>query len=219
MKHDQSVVTGYWNKVASSFDSIYTGEGRSGLLRFLDRSLRKDMSQRFEWVLERGSDVHGQAICDIGCGSGRFVVEFAKRGANRVVGVDPAADMLRLAGELVEREGVATPCEFVEADVLDYRPSASFDLVIAIGLWDYILDPTQRLRRIRDISKGKFLSAWPRFWTWRMPVRKVRLQYLLGCPVYFYRRPRVCELLQESGFKVTSCTTVGKLFCVEALPV
>ena len=218
MKHNQSVVTGYWNKTASSFDSIYTGQGRSGLLRLLDRSLRKDMYQRFEWVMERSGDVTGQSICDIGCGSGRFVTEFAKRGATRVVGVDPAAEMLQLAGELVHRDGTAAACEFVQADVLDYAPGESFDLVIAIGLWDYISQPTDRLRRIRAITRGRFLSAWPRFWTWRMPVRKLRLQYLLGCPVYFYRSPQVRQLLGQAGFEVLSCVTIGKLFCVEAAP-
>ena len=218
MKHNQSVVTGYWNKTASSFDSIYTGEGRSGLLRLLDHSLRKDMYQRFDWVMERAGDVKGRSICDIGCGSGRFVTEFAKRHAGRVVGVDPADEMLQLARELVRRDGTAPVCDFVQADVLNFTPSESFDLVIAIGLWDYIPDPLERLRRIRAITTGKFLSAWPRLWTWRMPIRKVRLQYLLGCPVYFYRSPQVRQLLGQAGFEVLSSVAIGKLFCVEAAP-
>jgi hypothetical protein len=50
-------------------------------------------------------------------------------------------------------------------------------------------------------------------------VRIVRLQYIQGCPVYFFRRPRVEQMLRESGFEVVRCDTVGKLFCVEARPV
>jgi len=52
--------------------------------------------------------------------------------------------------------------------------------------------------------------------TWRMPVRKVRLQYILGCPVYFFRKPQVYKMLEDAGFEVVSCETIGKLFCVEA---
>jgi len=218
MKYDQSVVTDYWDKVAASFDSIYTGKDRSRLLRLLDRSLRKDMYQRFDWVMERAGDLHGQSVCDIGCGSGRFVTEFAKRGASRVVGVDPAPRMLELARELAERDGVADRCDFVQADVLDYAPAEGYDLVIAIGLWDYIAEPTERLRRARSITRGKFLSAWPQFWTWRMPIRKLRLQYILGCPVYFYRVSQIHQVLSRAGFQVTRCLRIGKLFCVESVP-
>ena len=52
-----------------------------------------------------------------------------------------------------------------------------------------------------------------------MPVRKVRLQYIRGCPVYFFRRPQVIQMIEEAGFKVTSCEVVGKLFCVDARTV
>ncbi len=57
--------------------------------------------------MQKCGDVRGKTICDIGCGSGRFVTEFAKRGAARVTGVDVAPDMLKLAQGLVERDGVA----------------------------------------------------------------------------------------------------------------
>jgi len=218
MKHDQSIVTQYWDKVATNFDSIYTGRDRSSVLRFLDRSLRKDMYQRFDWVMEHAGDLEGKSVCDVGCGCGRFVAEFARRGAGRVLGVDPAPRMLELARELVASEGVADKCDFVQADVLDYTAEEEYDLVVAIGLWDYIAEPTERLRRIRSLTRGKFLSAWPRFWTWRMPVRKVRLEYILGCPVYFYRVPQVQEVLNRAGFQVTKLVRVGKLFCVESIP-
>ena len=51
-----------------------------------------------------------------------------------------------------------------------------------------------------------------------MPVRKVRLQYIRGCPVYFFRKPRVFEMLDRAGFEVVHCDAIGKLFCVEARP-
>jgi len=49
-----------------------------------------------------------------------------------------------------------------------------------------------------------------------MPVRKVRLQYIEGCPVYFFRKSQVINMLFEAGFQVVGCETIGKLHCVEA---
>ncbi|MFY9643796.1 MAG: hypothetical protein WAK29_01375, partial [Terriglobales bacterium] len=65
----------YWNDIASDFDAIYTGN--KGLIgRSMDRWLRRDIYQRYEWVMrESGTspDLSGMTVCDIGCGSGRFV--------------------------------------------------------------------------------------------------------------------------------------------------
>jgi len=211
-------VARYWNNIAEEFDSIYTGKNKSGLSRALDRYFRADIYGRFDWVMQNCGDVRGRSICDIGCGSGRFVVEFAKRGADHVSGVDVAPEMIRLAEQLAMANGVADRCDFAVADALNWNPPRKFDITIAIGFWDYIANPVERLRLIRRYTNGRFLSAWPRFWTWRMPVRKVRLEYILGCPVYFFRKPQVYQMLQDAGFRVESCEVVGKLFCVDARP-
>jgi len=210
-------VARYWNNIAEDFDSIYTGKNKSAFRRALDRYFRADIYGRFDWVMQHCGDLRGRSICDIGCGSGRFVTEFARRGAGHVTGVDVAPEMIRLAENLVIRDGVAERCDFAVADVLNWNPTRKFDITIAIGFWDYIANPAERLRLIRRFTTGRFLSAWPRFWTWRMPVRKVRLEYL-GCPVYFFRQPQVYRMLEEAGFGVESCDVVGKLYCVDARP-
>jgi SAM-dependent methyltransferase len=218
MKQDNMPqVARYWNGIAGQFDAIYTGN-KSAAGRALDRWFRRDIYQRFDWVMEVSGDVRGKTVCDIGCGSGRFVSEFARRGAAHITGVDVAPQMIKLASELAARDGVADRCDFHVADVLHWDAAQTYDITIAIGFWDYIREPPERLRRIRGLTREKFLSAWPRFWTWRMPVRKVRLEYIEGCPVYFYRKPQVYGMLEDAGFSVASCRTVGKLFCVEARP-
>lgn len=218
MNHDNiAQVAQYWNRTAADFDAIYSGR-KSVIGRALDRCFRKDMFQRFDWVMNSATDVAGKTVCDVGCGSGRFVAALAKRGAASVVGVDISPEMIALARKLAAVEQVTDRCELVQSDVLDWHTSKTFDLVIAIGFWDYIADPLPRLRLIRALTQGRFLSAWPRRWTWRMPIRKLRLS-LQDCPVYFFSPSRISRLLQQAGFQVSSLRVVGKLYCVEARPL
>lgn len=207
----------FWNDIAVDFDAIYTGKNKSALSRTLDRIFRRDIYERFDWVMRKSGDVRGKTIADIGCGSGRFVAEFAKKGAKHVVGIDVAPNMLKLADDLTKEAGVRDVCEFIHTDVIDWKRDDKFDITIGIGFWDYIADPPARLKIIRKMTNEQFLSAWPRYWTWRMPVRKVRLT-LQGCPVYFFRRQQVYDYLEGAGFRVESCEVVGKLFCVDARP-
>ena len=209
-------IANYWNDIADRFDAIYTGN-KSPIGRGLDRWLRRDIYQRFAWVMrEAGSstDLRGMTICDIGCGSGRFVTSLAKRGA-QVTGVDFAPEMLKLGTQLAEKQGVANRCKYVLSDVLDWKTDERFDLVIAIGFWDYIADPLPRLQVIRTLTKTTFLSAWPRAATLRAAIRKVRLK-VDGCPVYFFTLPQVEDNLKRAGFRVESYDVLGQLFCVRS---
>jgi 2-polyprenyl-3-methyl-5-hydroxy-6-metoxy-1,4-benzoquinol methylase len=208
----------YWNDIAYDFDAIYTGN-KGPIGRSLDRWLRRDIYQRYEWVMKEAgpADLRGMKICDIGCGSGRFVASLAKRGA-QVTGVDFAPDMLKLSAELVEKEGVADRCKFVLSDALNWKTDEKFDLVIAIGFWDYVGDPLPTLKVIRSLTKTTFLSAWPRAGTLRAGIRKVRLK-ADGCPVYFFTLPQVEDLLQRAGFRVESREILGQLHCVKSTAI
>jgi 2-polyprenyl-3-methyl-5-hydroxy-6-metoxy-1,4-benzoquinol methylase len=206
----------YWNNIASEFDAIYTGN-KNPVARALDRWLRRDIYLRFQWVMSQAGDARGMKICDIGCGSGRFVSSLAKRGAE-VTGVDFAPEMLKLGAQLAQKEGVADRCKFVLSDVLDWRTDEQFDLVIAIGFWDYVADPLPRLQVIRQLSKTTFLSAWPRAATFRAAVRKVRLK-ADGCPVYFWHLAQVEDYLQRAGFRVDSREVLGQLHCIRSTAI
>src|SRR2546427_5984284 len=128
MKHDNiSQVTQYWNQIAHDFDAIYTGE-KSPIGQVLDKWFRKDMYKRFDWVIQEAGNIQGATICDIGCGSGRFVSALAKKGAAQVTGIDVAPEMVKLAHELVVQDGVQDICQLIRADVLDWNTKEQFDL-------------------------------------------------------------------------------------------
>jgi SAM-dependent methyltransferase len=209
-------IANYWDRIAPQFDAIYSGK-KNPIARSLDRWLRRDIYERFDWVIRKAGDASNLTVCDVGCGSGRFVAALAGRGA-RVTGLDFAPQMLDLAGDLVKQAGVADKCNFVLSDILDWKTNDKFDLVIAIGFWDYVADRLERLKVIRGITRDRFLSAWPRASTMRAAIRKRRLK-VAGCPVYFWTHKQVEDYLTEAGFSITSSEIYGQLFCVESKAV
>lgn len=208
---DMRKVLDYFDTTATRFESIYASP------RLIDRVFRRDMYERFRKTLEECDPVDGRSVLDMGCGSGRYVTALAARGADEVVGLDFATNMLRIATENARRAGISDRCRFISGDFLTYPLSRRFDYVIAIGFFDYVGDPLPFLRRAREVTKEKFIATFPRMLTWRALVRKVRLT-LAGCPVFFYTRDRVEELMRQAGFAMTKCEPCGKLYFVAGTP-
>ncbi len=202
----------YWNQESGAFQSIYSHE-KSSLANFLDRVFRKDMFERFEFTMKHASPIAGRTFLDVGCGNGLYSIEFAKRKAAHVTGIDIADNMLDLCRDNAAREGVSGTCEFLRADLLEYASSARADVSIGIGLFDYISDPLPVLARMCEVTKDRAILSFPRLWTWRAPVRKVRLS-VRHCDVHFYSKGWILDLMKKAGFARQDVYKVGKLYCV-----
>jgi hypothetical protein len=146
-----------------------------------------------------------------------YSFELARKGARRVLGLDISEVMIGLCKQASEKENLADRCEFIQTDLLAYDSNEKFDVSFGIGLFDYIKAPLPVLKKMRELSTDKVILAFPRYWTWRAPVRKVRLN-ARGCDVFFYTNSQLNELLREAGFKRHEVHKVGKLHCVIAYP-
>jgi cyclopropane fatty-acyl-phospholipid synthase-like methyltransferase len=173
------------------------------------------MYERYTFTIEHCEPVKDRKFLDVGCGNGMYSLELARRGAAKVIGIDIAEVMIDLCRKSSREKNLDDICTFIQTDLLDYKPETTFDVSYGIGLFDYIRDPLPVLKRMREVSTDKAIMAFPRLWTWRAPVRKVRLARK-GCDVFFYSKARIEQLLREAGFSRQEIVKVGKLYCVVA---
>jgi ubiquinone/menaquinone biosynthesis C-methylase UbiE len=214
MSEDLAKQKHYWDQEVGDFDAIYSHE-KGRLANWLDNTFRWDMYARYEYTLQHSKPIQGRRILDVGCGTGRYALEFARRGAGQVVGIDIAENMIRVCQQRAEVEHLSDHCQFLVSDLLQYQPDNSFDVCIGIGLFDYIREPLPVLTRMREVVHDRVIVSLPRLWTWRAPVRKVRLS-LRNCDVFFYSKKRVDSLLKQAGFVRYSLEQIGQLYCVTA---
>lgn len=189
-------VRAYFQRAAVHFDAIYGAQGR--WRRWLDKRFRRDMYERYRLTFAWCGDVRGKVVLDVGCGGGRYAVEFARRGAASVLGLDFAPEMIRLAVRLAQGQEVQDVCQFHIADFMGMPDSPQFDICIAIGVMDYVAQPRLFLEKMKGLARERMILSFPSKSPWRTPLRKVRYR-LKRCPVYFYSQKGIENLLGGLG--------------------
>ncbi len=187
----------YFNREAQRFDAIY--ETRKPLSqRVVDGLFRRVVVERLNLVRNLAPSSYRWTTLDVGCGSGRYAIALAKVGAARVVGVDVAATMIDLARRGASRAGVEDRCEFHAVEFLDFGTDERFDVVVAMGYFDYLEAPLDHLHRMLLMCRGRVLVSFPKRWEVRAPVRKIRFALRSGF-VRFYSRRDVLDLVARAN--------------------
>ena len=138
-------------------------------------------------------------MLDVGGGSGRIGELLLAEGASRYVDVDLSDTMLDLARDRLARFGEKV--DLVQGDFLTTPLEGPFDLVLALGYFDYIEDAAAHTRRIGELSSGSAIASFPR-WTWtKGPVRKLRYEVINNCPIFDYEREQLRTLFADAGFE------------------
>ena len=202
----------YFDNISDIWEGLY--EERGGwLMRWANRKFRKDIWTRFEWALNVMDGQQTGSIIDIGCGTGIYAVELARRGHGPIVAVDISPRMVLAAHRNVEAAGLAEVMIREGDGIYGYDPQ-TYDVALAVGLFDYIEHPLPALRAIRKKCRQRLLATFPKRNTWRAPVRKLRLA-LKGCPVYFYRPEEIKSLAEASGWSKVDLTELECIYCAD----
>lgn len=192
-------VRDHFDDDAERFDAIYKKE--KGVVNgFIDNFWRGVVQKRLELNVEKLRPFAGKKILDVGCGSGRFCLEYAKEGAAKVVGVDFAKLMIDIADELAREQGVADRCEFrvgAFPEIVD-DSEAPFDAATANGFFDYIENPVPIIAKMRELTKGKLIMSFPKAVEFRVPLRRFRF-WMKGTPLFLYKENQVKDILKKAG--------------------
>ena len=104
----------------------------------------------------------------------------------------------------------------VVKDIIEFDSKSQFDVSIAMGLFDYTKDPLPILTKMQELTTGKMILSFPRLYTWRAPIRRIRLR-LKKLDVFFYSKKRLKSIFESTGFKKYEIVKIGKLHCVVIL--
>ena len=189
---------------ARQFDDLYEDE------RMLVRLLRPGLFRRRQLAVDTVRSYEAPSVLDVGCGSGR-IGEFALEAeTSRYLGVDFSAPMVELARARLERFGERVT--LLTDDFLTAPIDGAFDVVLALGLFDYLPDPERFVARMFDVCSpgGAVVASFPAWSPVKGPIRKVRYEWIGDCPIFNYTRAGLEQLLGNAGFTRVEIISPGR---------
>jgi SAM-dependent methyltransferase len=188
------LVQDHFREKASSFDALYDEE------HLLQRAVRPGLLKRRDFALEVVREYDEPRVLDIGGGSGRVGELVLEAGAREWVNADIAQEMLDLSQKRLARFG--DKVKLVQGDALTAPLEGKFDVVLALGFFDYQSDAHLYVRRMAELCgrSGSVVASFPR-WNWlKGPVRKLRYEVINNCPIFNYTERELRFLFGSAGF-------------------
>ena len=100
------------------------------------------------------STLQGQAVLDVGCGSGRYMLHALRRGAMRVIGVDLSPQMLKCAGTELATFQPDTEVDLVQGGLAALPvPDARANLTICGLVIGHLESLEQSLAELRRVTR------------------------------------------------------------------
>ena len=164
--------------------------------------------RRRELALETVRSYVHPSVLDVGCGSGRVAEHLLDAGAGAYVGIDLAGEMLELARTRLARFGGRVT--LIHGDFIDAPFARSFDVVLGLGIFDYLADPEPFVERMGELSSGSVVASFPAWHWFKGPIRKLRYEVLNDCPIFDYTDEQVRNLFGALGFAQIDVRTPGR---------
>lgn len=191
-------VRAYFERAADSFDRLYSEDGQGPFWRWVNSRFRSDIIARFLRTCEHVKQARARSVLDVGCGSGRYLAAFAQLGVERLAGIDISAPMLDLARRHLATAG-RVDVELICGNFDEYATNQRFDVVVAMGFFDYQADPVAVLARMRALARHSVIASFPSRHWFRTPLRQARYR-IKKCPVYFYDPRRIMDIAEQAGY-------------------
>ncbi|MDX1745567.1 MAG: class I SAM-dependent methyltransferase, partial [Halobacteriales archaeon] len=172
---------------ADAVAEAYEDKRFSGGGRLIDRREKRA-------VLEAMGPVEGKRLLEIACGTGRFSVMLAERGAD-VVGLDISEAMIARGREKARAAAAADRIEFLRGDAgrLPFEDD-SFDAVFAVRFFHLADAPVKFLSEMRRVATDQVF-----FDTFNATTARTVYNWLLPMGSRLYSPDEVDDLLGATG--------------------
>jgi 2-polyprenyl-3-methyl-5-hydroxy-6-metoxy-1,4-benzoquinol methylase len=183
---DRKVFRGRANdhrSLRDAYDTAYFLQDCGGHAGFKAWGGKRLTDPRLIAVYHIGHPGHGMRVLDVGCGRGELAYACFEAGAD-VTGVDYAASAIAIC-----RQTYGAQCgerlRFVETDILQFEPSAQFDLILASDFVEHIaadaLDAVlARIAQLLAPGGRLVLHTWPNRLAYDYQYEARRRQVLRG---------------------------------------
>jgi 2-polyprenyl-3-methyl-5-hydroxy-6-metoxy-1,4-benzoquinol methylase len=170
------------------------------------------MKLRFLNTFKGCNPIHGRTVLDVGCGPGHYSITLAQRGAGRVIGIDFAQGMLRLASQHAAQAGVGDRCEFQMADLATFTAPERFDYFIVMGFMDYMADARRIIVNVVSLTRSKAFFSFPMaggILGWQR-----KLRYKNRCDLFLYTGEQLRYLLASIPGTASTIERIDRDFFV-----
>lgn len=180
-----------WYQTETVADA-YEEKRFSGGGRLIDRRERQA-------VLDAVAPVEDKRVLELACGTGRFTVMLAERGAD-ITGLDISGAMLTQARAKARASSVHDRLEFLRGDAgrLPF-PDDTFDMVFAIRFFHLADTPVQFLSEMQRVARGRVF-----FDTFNARSARSVYNWLLPMGSRLYTADDVDRLLNDVGIHLES---------------
>lgn len=151
----------------------------------------------------------GDAVLDVGCGTGNYTIELAKRGAD-VIGIDSSEEMLAWAR--IKAQKAYIEASFMAADATNLPfPDSFFDTVLSNGLLCFLKEPEKALMEMHRVLKpgGRLVIGVLNRWSPWSFFRRIKALFkeTIYNQAHFISPPELEGLIRGAGFDVKETST------------
>jgi precorrin-6B methylase 2 len=150
MDHQEPVNNPYTTRCARYYDRILCIPPWSQIRQSEEKVLESIFAASFR---------PGDSVLEVGPGTGRYTVDFARRVAN-VTAVEHSPEMVAQLRRRLKREGVSN-CSIIEGEFVRTTLASTFDVVAIIGVLDYVGEPAIFLGKAASLARREIVFTTP----------------------------------------------------------
>lgn len=189
---------------------IYGGVGEGPFRTMWNRYGRANVRTRFTRTFEVFPDLSGKRMLDLGCASGRYLIEALNRGAVSAAGVDLSPAMIASARGAINGHPRASAVQLRCGDVNSVELKGEFDLVVANGLFDYLDDPAASLANAASRCRGVLIASFPRALAIRA-LPRLLFWRMRGVRIHIFTQRGILNMATRAGLARCRLERIGPI--------